>query len=596
MQHVAKLYQSNALVKVCPVSKASYTRRANNAGSGSLTVKDGAVADRVSLWRDNVRIYSGDVTNIDTVNQDLTKYTLAGHEIRLRRHLCPRNYKGWDGMDLADFARDVIHKFGFRRWSTDADFALAVDSLNVSLSEQVDNVMLAREAHPLIPGAERYVAEGYIVFRLDTGAAGILTGRIVRWTEVVGTTERIYVQSRTASTEAGLASATWSAEATAVHADDVADNEGPGLPLEGGGRWLEVKFILRTEDQSTPDDALAPTIYGFTPQLQGLEVLWREATEVLAGAIPASSGITISGLTFDRINLLECLSNVGEAYEQDFFVDYDESDGTYRLNFGALGEDHGVDSADPIILREGVNCEITQHDTSMEDKANVLHCWGAGSGADQLYTVLRDEDSIALYGERHADFEDQDCETIADLVEKATTQFNLLRYPELSFQVRARADLHTGDTTTVYRRGAQTTPPADLPGDASPNYKQVDWATVDGWAPVGSGSLSVSGGELVVSDANLGIWRRDFFSAANKTIKMRIYADTAHIAELLGERANNTWGMLAKYVLLRAGWNIVEVHVNDGVTYSGLMFRPKPRYNLEFRYNSDIDYSGRPTN
>ncbi len=46
---------------------------------------------------------------------------------------------------------------------------------------------------------------------------------------------------------------------------------------------------------------------------------------------------------------------------------------------------------------------------------NIVTCLGAGSGLAQLQVVLRDEESIAAYGELPGVFQDASCETIEDL-------------------------------------------------------------------------------------------------------------------------------------------------------------------------------------
>ena len=75
-----------------------------------------------------------------------------------------------------------------------------------------------------------------------------------------------------------------------------------------------------------------------------------------------------------------------------------------------------TDHTDSVVLRHGDNARIQVLRDSDQDYANVLHCWGAGTGVNRLYLELRNEEAIAERAgeEVHADFE-TDTETYAEL-------------------------------------------------------------------------------------------------------------------------------------------------------------------------------------
>ena len=66
-----------------------------------------------------------------------------------------------------------------------------------------------------------------------------------------------------------------------------------------------------------------------------------------------------------------------------------------------------TDHTDSVVLRHGDNARIQVLRDSDQEYANVLHCWGTGTGVNRLYLELRDEDAIAERAgeEIHADFE-----------------------------------------------------------------------------------------------------------------------------------------------------------------------------------------------
>lgn len=408
------------------------------------------------------------ITNRDA-SGPVMQFEALGCDDLLNAMLTPRKWVYWnqgsegflDG-DLATAVRDMLKRARMKRWTTLADFNGAVTKTNVAvqnLSDMGDSVTLATEAYL---SAQRYVASGSIVLRYQLPTAALSTGKLVRWTEHVGDENRIRVRTRTAATEAGLASASWGAWQEAVHAEEIEENETKGVIALDGGPWIEIELELTTQDQKTPDDEEEPTIYGTTPVLAGVELIWREAGPIAEGSIPASTGIIVTDTEYNRMSHLKALQELCAKYKYAYRIRLDN--GQLVLD---LAQSFGTDKSDSVIFRHGDNAAIQTLRENDADLANVLHCWGAGSGAEQLYVELRDEASIALYGERHADFEDTDITDIATLIAKGQEELDKRKDPAQEFAVQTSleqlGDAWLQDTVTAIdpRSGAVVALPVE---------------------------------------------------------------------------------------------------------------------------------------
>ena len=162
----------------------------------------------------------------------------------------------------------------------------------MDIQTEPGSVILQYEPHPDDPDNERPKAYGYIQFRVDLGENALSSGRILRWTEIVGPYVRITVQSRSAAETPELDNAEWGPEMTAINVGDIRENEVNGVPIAGEGRWVDIRINLYTEDQNSPRKDSSGSIvgYGFTPYLAGAELIWREPTFLQGGDIPLSTG------------------------------------------------------------------------------------------------------------------------------------------------------------------------------------------------------------------------------------------------------------------------------------------------------------------
>lgn len=424
------------------ISAASKVR-VNAAGSGSFEVPSSEAVDSLKI-ASNIAIYSGTkkrlcgvITNRDFSGENF-RFTVSGHESRLSQYKTPQMWLGWNGQDLADVVKDHLNVFKFKRYKTKAEWDSARTKYQVDTATDPGSVFIQYESHPLDPENERPKSSGYLEFRIDLGDKALSGGRIARWAETIGDDVRITIQSRSANTEALLNAKSWSAEKSAAHVDEVAENETIGVSLAGDGRWLDVKVNLYTNDRETPNKDHNNEIlsYGSTPELRGLEIIWREPSEIIVGDIPVSTGITVNDYEFDRTNFLRSLSELCGDYGYEFRVRHDVEQEKIVLDLAQeFGAHYTKETADPIILRHGDNAAITVLKDDSYSLVNVLHCWGAGNGPDQLYVELRDINSIQEYGEYHDDFDDQEAEEIDDLITSGERELAKRSLPNIIFSV-----------------------------------------------------------------------------------------------------------------------------------------------------------------
>ncbi len=373
----------------------------------------------------------------------ITKRDTTGDEIRLEALGCDDLLNGmltpykWTRYndttlypDVSDVVTDLLCRFRMKRWTTLADWTAAyatsqVEALN--LPDIGDSVILDTEPYY---DAQRYLASGYIVLRYQLPETALSSGRVVRWTEHVGAENRIKVQTRSADSEAALDAAAWSGEIELTHAEGIEDNETVGADVADGGRWVDLRFNLYTEDRETVDNEEETTIVGTTPVLAGVELIWREAGPVAVGEI-SPVGKSLSDTEYTRMQHLKALKEIcdreGWTYRIRLY------DGQLVLDFA---RSFGFDFTEDALLSHQGNCIVEAMSENDDELATVMHCWGAGSGAEQLYVELRDEPAVALYGERHADFKDEAIADLATLTAKGQEELDKRKEPRRDYVVR----------------------------------------------------------------------------------------------------------------------------------------------------------------
>ncbi len=443
-------------------------RRINTADQASFSlphdvegVEQLGLATYVSICDRYDQCATGFIQSRDLAGDEYS-FAVQGHAHRLKNFKTPQRWQGWNGLDLADVARDHLRKFKIKRWNTKADWETAVRH-QVDIDIEPGSVILEYEPHPEDPQNERPKAWGYIQFRHDLGESALSAGRFLRWTEIIDAYVRIAVQSRSAATSAGLDSASWGPEMTAINVGDVQENEVNGVPISGSGRWVDIRINLYTEDQeSVRKDAHGEVVgYGFTPYLDGVELIWREQSFLNVGNIPSTTGVIVQGFEFERVDFLQSLANICDEYGWEFRVRHDEAAKKVYLDLGENGEakfgqDRTIGSEDPFVIEHGRNIAITVLRDNQTKLANVLDCFGAGEGTKQLYVQLKDDQSIQDHGEIPGDFQVPEAETMAELILAGQKELEKRSQPDIAFEVSIPVDdirelngVGLGDNITV---------------------------------------------------------------------------------------------------------------------------------------------------
>lgn len=421
-----------------------YRRRQNQATSFSF----GVLAEdetaplltygrRCILKRDGVERAAGTVTRRDLSGQ-ITRIECITDEALLRDLVTPADWNYWAGWELGDAVCDLLMECVVQARNTPEDWAAAVEKADVDLTTMPGQVVLAKNA------TGHYKSHGYITLQFDFGQ--ITKYQVLRWSEDAGEQVRIKMQFR-ASTDA----TSWGAWSEELQSTFPAED---GVALTGSERFAQIRMHLYTDNTSAKDKNGVPT--GYTPVLNGVEVIARRPGPLPEGAIEETAGVLLPAYrsenedkketySFNRENALRILQTWCEDFGYEFRVD-----GQRRLYFG---KDLGAKRS--VVLRRTTNMDVKSLGDSADKLANVLHCYGAGDGPAQIRTVLRDRDSINLYGERIGTFEDSSADTLTKLTESGGKQLAKVAQPEPQFIVHQvpvhdlGEDLQLYDTVTV---------------------------------------------------------------------------------------------------------------------------------------------------
>lgn len=139
-----------------------------------------------------------------------------------------------------------------KTWTSDADFAeskgdfdgckWASNKLKIHLEIAFESrtwLDATDETEEWIASASAYVARGYWIVNFDGGEVDTGWG-LLSWNATEPDSSNVKLRARSATTEAGLAGATW----TSYYETSGTDNEAPN------NRWLQLEVVL--EEGSTP--------------------------------------------------------------------------------------------------------------------------------------------------------------------------------------------------------------------------------------------------------------------------------------------------------------------------------------------------------
>ena len=333
-------------------------------------------------------------------------------EILLESNRTPAQYgKVWDGWDLADVARDLLDGWQSIRVKAQSQWQdRIVASSNVDLTTNPGHVMLAKRSNG------RYYDNGYITLLFNKSEipnfkAWDRVRRSADSEDPVKTSIQISTNGTSFST-----------------AFDGGFPEEIGYYIGGDHEQVWVRVNLSTTDTESEDEN--GNKVGVTPTVFAVEVIARTEGSLVAGNIPSVAGVTVKGLSADHTSAFSVLSEACEQVGWEFNV----WDGALNL-----AESLGVDRTKDFVFRAGTNIEIQTLGDGDDELVNILTAYGPGQGINRMEITLRDETSVAQFGEYPLAME-FDAETLEELEQKAQEFLSEHNSPKTQFEITVAFD------------------------------------------------------------------------------------------------------------------------------------------------------------
>jgi len=354
-------------------------------------------------------------------------------EALLRIHETPWNWYGLEGMTiaqalttLAETGRRSHHISSFEGLSAATLVDAEVKTWAQLSGEDVEGGAYNQPIIVLAKNGTQYKSSGSATFAFDF--IDQLPLERIRWKSALGECVHISYQYRTSAD-----GATWTEWTTSVEVQDVEYAESHGVAAAGTCRYLEVKFLLSTEDTTTEGPDEEPV--GTSPVLFGVEAITTYPTGLSAYSIdvpdvegkPHLADALKAGFNFSHENHLAALASICEDYEYCFKIDHLKH--LYVWSPAA---------SSPIIVKKGETCQPqTINYRSIEGIENSLTCYGAGEGLGRLSTLMEDDASILLYGRRPGTFEDSKLTSLLSLQSKGQEELDKRAWPVLEAKIEA---------------------------------------------------------------------------------------------------------------------------------------------------------------
>ena len=435
-----ELYKTETGLPICTIhdfASLSYSRTQNEAGRLLITFPAGHPANKTirdaytaephgiygTLYRRGVAWAGVTLAETDTTASPVA-WSFLTFEALLREHRTPWNWHGLEKQTLLNAITALAEK-GLRWWQVNGASGLAAATLTdcevktwaqlSGDSSGFDQSLVILEKHGIV---EHYKDSGTAVFEFDFGEQVPLER--IRYRASIGEYTSIAIQYRYSAD--GETWSEWTAEASIADAEYA---ETYGIAAAGTGRYLEVRFTLRTEDTTTKDqngDAV-----GTSPVLFGVEAITSYSTGIDAYSIDVDDVIIADGFDFSHENHLVALASICEDYGYAFRIDH-----LKRLYVWTPG------SSSPVVLKKGETCDpqVISY-RGLDSIENSLTCYGAGEGLGRLSTIAEDSDSILIYGRRPGVFEDAKIGALAALQTAGAAELLLRAWPLLECQIKA---------------------------------------------------------------------------------------------------------------------------------------------------------------
>ena len=426
---------NNILAKLDKIGNISFSKRFNQANEINFTIpKDDPKvkyiqqAYYIEVYREENKKIAGIITKRN-FDKNPIQITALSYEILLSNLICPYSWI-YENKDVADIIRDLVLKSEIFVKQTKEDWEDTNGSLyqvdTTTQPTRYGDVVLAKD------NTGAYYSNGYIITApIDLGSSIYKVDKI-RYSATTGERVRITIQARVGNTTSELNTDSWSSEYSSL-TDEDAEKKGIDFSLfnKPTKRYIQLKINLYTDDTETPDPT--GTTFGFTPILHAIEVIGRYQTELDTSLLPISLGITAEKEEFSYQNHLDIFNSICQKYGLTGYVDTEkriivkkETDVDY------LGED----LSDTVILRHGENSMITQLNDDDNELVNCLTCLGSGEGGKQLRVILKDQESINLYGERWGTYENSNITSLSELISKGQEYLNKKKNPEQKFEIQ----------------------------------------------------------------------------------------------------------------------------------------------------------------
>jgi hypothetical protein len=432
---ILKDRDNNILAKLDKIENISFSKRFNQANEINFTIPKDAPkvkyiqqAYYIEVYREENKKIAGIITKRN-FDKNPIQITALSYEILLSNLICPYSWI-YENKDVADIIRDLALKSEIFVKQTKEDWEDTNGSLyqvdTTTQPTRYGDVVLAKD------NTGAYYSNGYIITApIDLGSSIYKIDKI-RYSATTGERVRITIQARVGNTTSELNADSWSSEYSSL-TDEDAEKKGIDFSLfnKPTKRYIQLKINLYTDDTETPDPT--GTTFGFTPILHAIEVIGRYQTELDTSLLPISFGITAEKEEFSYQNHLDIFNSICQKYGLTGYVDTEkkiivkkETDVDYL----------GDDLSDTVILRHGENSMITQLNDDDNELVNCLICLGSGEGGKQLRVILKDQESINLYGERWGTYENSNITSLSELVSKGQEYLNKKKNPEQKFEIQ----------------------------------------------------------------------------------------------------------------------------------------------------------------
>ena len=443
-----------------------YSHKKNTIGSGEITeIPYYPNAKYASLYKqvDHLTVEKvKDVMLKDTFgNGEYIKYNIETLESFLTHYQIPANWKGWSGKPLRFVLSDLMYGFDFIRRSTLAEFTHYLDKEHIDLNKIKDgDIHLAVQEKG---DSLHYYEQGYITFAFDCGDC--VSQRYVRWSETSG--EKVYIGVQSVGSDTPIT------DSTQIDFSTVPVLSAPrgvkdaaalfGVPIVSTKRYVAVRFTLQYVNADWIRDYATHKVYnennvlvdrtvrGFTPVLRSFEIITRKKTELQLKKLPKKLDMPVDGIELSGGTLWDALQKIRQKYPFDSQCFFENGQAYFEcakslekpINYEKMLR------ADDAEARQFNNTTIKTIKREIH-KVNVLHCYGAGDGLQQLYVRVPEHGTYDSLDTVEQVFTDTKMKTVEELKEAGFKKIKTLRKDDdPMFQVQTDEPLRLFDTVPL---------------------------------------------------------------------------------------------------------------------------------------------------